>query len=108
MVSRVRVPPKQRPKPFSLEEIEKIIRAFRTDRYYSHYADYVEFLFRTGCRTAEFIGLRWKHLNEQWIEAFAQDAMLIKRPLMVKDGTAVLVGFRTKEDDLVKMFCLES
>ena len=45
--------------------------------------------------------------DEEWVQAFAQDAMLIKRPLMVKDGTAVLVGFRAKEDDLVKMFCLE-
>jgi arsenate reductase len=35
---------------------------------------------------------------QQWIEAFAQDAMLLKRPLFVKDGTAVLVGFRDKED----------
>jgi arsenate reductase (glutaredoxin) len=32
--------------------------------------------------------------DEQWIEAFAKDAMLLKRPLFVKDGTAVLVGFR--------------
>jgi arsenate reductase len=36
--------------------------------------------------------------DEQWIEAFAKDAMLLKRPLFVKDGTAVLVGFREKED----------
>ncbi|HEY9608068.1 Spx/MgsR family RNA polymerase-binding regulatory protein [Allocoleopsis sp.] len=36
--------------------------------------------------------------DEQWIEAFAQDAMLLKRPLLVKDGTAVLVGFRDKEE----------
>ena len=36
--------------------------------------------------------------DEQWIEAFAKDAMLIKRPLFVKDGTAVVVGFREKED----------
>jgi arsenate reductase (glutaredoxin) len=32
--------------------------------------------------------------DQQWIEAFANDAMLLKRPLFVKDGTAVLVGFR--------------
>lgn len=32
--------------------------------------------------------------DAQWIEAFAQDAMLLKRPLFVKDGTAVGVGFR--------------
>ncbi|MEM9539293.1 MAG: Spx/MgsR family RNA polymerase-binding regulatory protein [Cyanobacteria bacterium P01_E01_bin.42] len=36
--------------------------------------------------------------DEQWIDAFAKDAMLLKRPLMVKDGTAVLVGFRAKEE----------
>jgi arsenate reductase (glutaredoxin) len=35
---------------------------------------------------------------EQWVEAFSKDAMLLKRPLFVKDGTAVLVGFRDKED----------
>jgi arsenate reductase len=34
----------------------------------------------------------------QWVEAFAQDAMLLKRPLFVKDGAAVLVGFRDKEE----------
>ncbi|MHC5674018.1 Spx/MgsR family RNA polymerase-binding regulatory protein [Nostoc sp.] len=32
--------------------------------------------------------------DEQWIDAFTHDAMLLKRPLFVKDGTAVLVGFR--------------
>ncbi|WP_448267014.1 Spx/MgsR family RNA polymerase-binding regulatory protein [Nostoc sp. DSM 114159] len=32
--------------------------------------------------------------DEQWVDAFTRDAMLLKRPLFVKDGTAVLVGFR--------------
>ncbi|BAY86918.1 arsenate reductase and related protein [Calothrix parasitica NIES-267] len=36
--------------------------------------------------------------DEQWIEAFSQDAMLLKRPLFVKDDNAVLVGFREKEE----------
>ncbi len=35
--------------------------------------------------------------DQQWIDAFAQDAMLLRRPLFVKDGSAVLVGFREKE-----------
>ena len=39
--------------------------------------------------------------DEQWIDAFAQDAMLLKRPLFVKDDKAVLVGFRAKEEDLL-------
>lgn len=38
--------------------------------------------------------------DEQWINAFAADAMLLKRPLFVKDGTAIAVGF--KEDAVRK------
>jgi arsenate reductase len=38
--------------------------------------------------------------DEQWITAFAQDAMLLKRPLIVKDGSAVLVGFRAKDEQI--------
>ncbi|MEM9808640.1 MAG: Spx/MgsR family RNA polymerase-binding regulatory protein [Cyanobacteria bacterium P01_D01_bin.56] len=38
--------------------------------------------------------------DEQWIDAFSKDAMLLKRPLFVKDGKAVLVGFRASEADL--------
>jgi arsenate reductase (glutaredoxin) len=32
--------------------------------------------------------------DEQWIAAFANDAMLLKRPLFVNDGLAILVGFK--------------
>ena len=35
--------------------------------------------------------------DKQWVEAFAKDAMLLKRPLFVKDNEAVLVGFRANE-----------
>ena len=38
--------------------------------------------------------------DDQWVEAFAADAMLLKRPLFVKDGAAVLVGFRASEEVL--------
>lgn len=38
--------------------------------------------------------------DEQWVEAFSENSMLLKRPLFVKDGKAVLVGFRAKEEDL--------
>ncbi len=63
LTCRIKITPKQMPKPFSREEIGAIIQAFRSDRYYNKYADYVEFLFGTGCRTSEAIGLRWKHLS---------------------------------------------
>lgn len=38
--------------------------------------------------------------DDQWIEAFAENAMLIKRPLFVADGTAVMAGFRGSEDSV--------
>lgn len=32
--------------------------------------------------------------DAQWMAAFANDAMLLKRPLFVNDGQAILVGFK--------------
>ncbi|MBD2771667.1 tyrosine-type recombinase/integrase [Iningainema tapete] len=48
---------------FNRIEEEQIIAAFRQNRYYSHYTNYVKFLFMTGCRTSEAIGLTWGHIN---------------------------------------------
>lgn len=36
--------------------------------------------------------------DAQWVAAFANDAMLLKRPLFVKDGAAVMVGFKDKPE----------
>ncbi|MEM8612730.1 MAG: Spx/MgsR family RNA polymerase-binding regulatory protein [Cyanobacteria bacterium P01_H01_bin.105] len=38
--------------------------------------------------------------DDQWIDAFTKDAMLLKRPLFVKREKAVLVGFRASETEL--------
>jgi integrase len=56
---KVRVLPKQPPQPFSPDEIRRILAQFEGQHYYS----YVLFLFCTGCRTGEAIGLRWGHIN---------------------------------------------
>lgn len=79
---RIKVPPRQKPKPFSREEIGAINHAFRTDRHYAHYADFVEFLFGTGCRTGEAIGLRWGHLNEDCSSAWIGECLTrgVRRP----------------------------
>lgn len=61
----------QRIQPFTKSEMEIIIEALRSDRCnskcsaYSHsgYADYVEFLFLSGCRPSEAIGLQRKHID---------------------------------------------
>jgi arsenate reductase len=36
----------------------------------------------------------------QWIAAFAQDVMLLKRPLFVREGQALQVGFRGSDADI--------
>ena len=55
------------PNAFSEEEKQKIIQAFKNHKPskgigYSHYAPFVAFLFLTGCRPSEAIGLQWKHI----------------------------------------------
>ena len=40
--------------------------------------------------------------DEQWVEAFSQDAMLLKRPLFVRDGDAVFVGFRGSDEAIAE------
>ena len=40
--------------------------------------------------------------DQQWVDAFANDAMLLKRPLFIKDGKAIMVGFRQKEEVMVQ------
>jgi integrase len=62
---KVKVPPKQRPKPFSSNEVKLILQGFKDHRHYSYYFDFVFFLLSTGCRTGEAIGLQWKHLSEK-------------------------------------------
>lgn len=38
--------------------------------------------------------------DREWIDLFAQDAMLLKRPLFTKDNQAVLVGFKASPAEL--------
>jgi integrase len=54
------------PRPFSPEEIQLILAAFRGSRYYAYYADYVEFLLGTGCRPGEAVALKWQHVAEDF------------------------------------------
>ncbi len=53
--------------PFTREERDRIVAAFKADRYYKRYAPLVEFLFFTGCRPSEALALQWKHIGRQEI-----------------------------------------
>ncbi|MFM2432391.1 MAG: hypothetical protein RLZZ511_3605 [Cyanobacteriota bacterium] len=56
------------PNAFTETEREQIITAFQTDKRrgmsYQPYAGFVEFLFLTGCRPSEAVGLRWQNVSE--------------------------------------------
>jgi integrase len=66
----VKVPPKQKPKPFTQAEIRAIVTGFRQHRYYKHYTEFVEFRLDTGCRIAEAAGLKFKHISDDGSQAW--------------------------------------
>jgi integrase len=48
-------------KPFSQDEAARIIAGF--EKSYPAWVSFTKFLFLTGCRLSEVIGLQWKHVN---------------------------------------------
>jgi integrase len=49
---------------FTIEEKEGVLNAFLTSHHYDYYYPFVYFLFITGCRPSEAIGLRWGDLGD--------------------------------------------
>ncbi|MBW4422749.1 MAG: site-specific integrase [Myxacorys californica WJT36-NPBG1] len=79
LVRSVKIPPKQKPNPFSSEEIRQIINGFRTDPEYSYYTDFVEFILGTGCRTGEAIALCWKHVKDDGSMVWIGESVTVRR-----------------------------
>ncbi|WP_009632344.1 site-specific integrase [Synechocystis sp. PCC 7509] len=71
--------------PFSKEERDAIVAAFKANSYYNHYANYVLFLFLTGARPSEVIALQWKHISNKSI-CFEQAVVRSPKGLMLKQG----------------------
>ena len=70
-------------KPFSSKEIDKILKALENNEFcsphsrykHSHYVPFVKFLFITGCRLGEAIGLTWDCID------FDSKTIVIKQAL---------------------------
>jgi integrase len=71
--------------PFTKEERDLIIRTFASDRYYSHYTNYVRFLFFTGCRPSEAVALKWKNITNSVIQ-FRESVVVSEDGLVLKEG----------------------
>jgi integrase len=57
-------------KPFTEEEIQRILHSFKENSFcsctnykHSHYHPFIYFIFKTGVRNAETIGLRVQHID---------------------------------------------
>ena len=48
---------------FTVNEMNAIIEAFETSSYRRHLAPIIKFLFWTGCRTGEAVGLKWRDIK---------------------------------------------
>lgn len=72
---------------FSVAERDRIIEAFRDNRYYKFYTPLVEFLFATGARPSEAIALQWKHVTSDLkFISFEQAVTVSEKGLIVKQG----------------------
>jgi integrase len=115
-VQRIKPQPSQRVKPFTAAEIKAILGAFQTPTHYSHYADFVAFLFGVGCRFGEAAGLQWKHVADNFQTVWIGESVSRghrkstktgkARTVMLSPTVAKMLGDRhtaikPKSDDLV-------
>lgn len=66
MAQEIKIPPRTGDDidPFSLSERDAIIEAYQQCTRYSHYYNFIRFLFFTGCRPGEACALRWEHITQ--------------------------------------------
>ena len=71
--------------PFTPDERVRIIKALKALN--SEYAALAEFMFRTGCRPSEAIGLQWRHISHDFKTiTFEQAVTVSESGLVVKQG----------------------
>jgi integrase len=73
--------------PFTAAERDAILDGFAKDPYYSYYTPFVRFLFWTGCRTSEAVGLRWKHISPDWKRIRFVEVITIAKSQRIEKGT---------------------
>lgn len=99
---KIKSEPKPLPKPFSAEEVRAIFNWFENHKYYSYYTDYVKFLFLTGTRTSEAIGLQWKHVD------FDRNLMFIYESLGRDRGSSAQRTRKTTKNQKLREFPLSN
>lgn len=85
---RFKPSPTQQVKPFTIEELQVILRTFNHHSHYRHYSGFVSFLANTGCRFGEAAGLRWKHLGAGYSTAWIGESVTRGTRRTTKTGKA--------------------
>ena len=83
--------------PFSEAEAKVILKAFENHHKYCHYKPLVHFLFLTGCRSSEAVGLSWEHISSDLKIITFQDAIV--------SASGKLIKKRLKNKDVRKFRC---
>jgi integrase len=78
--------------PFTVEERDRIIEAFKSSHWFVHYAPLVQFLFFTGCRPSEALALQWKHIGKGGITIRFEQALT-----QTEKGLGIVMGLKTQE-----------
>jgi integrase len=105
---KVKVEQTPLPKPFSVEEVRRILEWFANNKYYKHYHDYVLFALSTGARPGEIIGLQWKHIDLNFkiiyfYECLARSGSSTRRGNRKPTKTGTLRQFPLKNKELLGM-----
>jgi integrase len=82
------MPPVQRKKIFTVNELQKIFRAFADHPRYCHYADYARFLALTSTRPGESNGVRWRHFNDDFSMVWIGESISRSNQKSTKTGKA--------------------
>jgi integrase len=102
MATEIKLPKSAKSKKveaFTQEEAQQIIEAFRnntccpkrSNTKHSHYADFVDFLFASGCRHSEVIALQWKHISND-----CKSITLERAVVEGEDGRVCKQGLKTQ------------
>jgi integrase len=75
MAGRFKHQPRKRVEPFDADEVSRILKGFRNSPDHAHYGDFVAFLFGTGCRTGEAIGLRWENVAKDFSSVYISESV---------------------------------
>lgn len=76
------------PNPFTESEKLQILSNFFGDIHYNYYYSFVQFLFMTGCRPSEAVGLQFKHIATDWTKIyFSQNLTHINGKATTSEGS---------------------